>query len=82
MNKIMTLAVLIGLTVVAAPLIASAQCIEVTPENWDYGDVKVGTGQYNAVMSDNKVFLIKHDKGKNKCGEHGGHQTETCRRKH
>jgi hypothetical protein len=45
MNKITTLALLIGLTVVAAPLIASAQIIEVTPESWDYGDVKVGTGE-------------------------------------
>ena len=39
------LGLLIGLTVVAAPLIASAQCIEVTPESWDYGDVKTGTGE-------------------------------------
>jgi hypothetical protein len=45
MNKVTMLAVLIGLTVVAAPLIASAQCIEVTPESWDYGDVKVGTAR-------------------------------------
>jgi hypothetical protein len=45
MNKMTTLAVLIGLTVVAVPLIASAQCIEVTPESWDYGDVKAGTGE-------------------------------------
>lgn len=45
MNRITTLALLIGLTVVAAPLIASAQCIEVTPESWDYGDVKIGAGE-------------------------------------
>jgi hypothetical protein len=45
MNKITTLALVIGLTVVAAPLIASAQCIEVTPESWDYGDVKIGTAK-------------------------------------
>ena len=45
MNKITMLAVLIGLAVLAAPLLACAQCIEVTPESWDYGDVKVGTGE-------------------------------------
>ena len=45
MNRIMTLAVLIGLAVLAAPLLASAQCIEVTPESWDYGEVKVGTSE-------------------------------------
>jgi hypothetical protein len=45
MNKITTLALLIGLAVLAAPLSASAQCINVVPENWDYGDVKVGNGK-------------------------------------
>ena len=45
MNRITMLGLLIGLTVVAAPLIASAQCIEVTPDSCDYGDVKVGTGK-------------------------------------
>jgi hypothetical protein len=45
MNKITTLTVLIGFAVVAVPLMASAQCIDVTPESWDYGDVKVGTGK-------------------------------------
>ena len=45
MNKITILALLIGLAVLAAPLSASAQCIEVTPDSCDYGDVKVGTGE-------------------------------------
>ena len=47
MNRItmLGLELLIGLAVMAAPLIASAQCIEVTPESWDYGDVKVRTGE-------------------------------------
>jgi hypothetical protein len=52
MNKIMMLGLLIGLAVLAAPLSASAQCIEVTPESWDYGDVKVGT-------SESQVFTIE-----------------------
>ena len=37
------LELLIGLALVAVPLIASAQIIEVTPESWDYGDVKFGS---------------------------------------
>ena len=45
MIKITMLGLLIGLTVVAAPLITSAQCIEVTPASGDYGDVKVGTAE-------------------------------------
>jgi hypothetical protein len=45
MNKITMLGLLIGLAVVVAPLSACAQCIQVTPENWDYGDVKVGTAK-------------------------------------
>ena len=45
MNTITMLAVLVGLAVVAVPLAASAQCIEVTPESCDYGDVMVGTGE-------------------------------------
>jgi hypothetical protein len=52
MNKITMLGLLIGLAVVAAPLIASAQCIEVTPESWDYGDVKV-------VTSESQIFTIE-----------------------
>jgi hypothetical protein len=36
---------LIGLALAAVPLTASAQCIEVTLESCDYGDVKVGTGK-------------------------------------
>ena len=43
MNKRTMLTVLIGLAVLAAPLSASAQCINVVPENWDYGDAKVGS---------------------------------------
>jgi hypothetical protein len=45
MNRITMLVLLVGLAVVATPLMVLAQCIEVTPENWDYGDVKVGTGE-------------------------------------
>jgi len=48
MNKLTTLTVVIGLAVLAAPFSASAQCIQVTPENWDYGDVKVGTARSQA----------------------------------
>ena len=64
MNRIRMLAVLIGLAVVAVPLMASAQCIEVTPGSWDYGDVKIGAGQSqiftieNCVSSDLYIFLI------------------------
>ena len=53
MNKITTLAVLIGLAVLAAPLSASAQCIQVTPENWDYGDVTAGTAK-------SQIFTIEN----------------------
>jgi len=35
----------LGLAILAAPLTASAECIDVTPANWDYGDVEVGTGE-------------------------------------
>jgi hypothetical protein len=51
MNRItmLGLELLIGLAVMAAPLIASAQCIEVTPESWDYGDVKVGNSESQIV---------------------------------
>lgn len=43
MNKIAALALLMGLAVLAAPLSASAQGIDVTPESWDYGNVKIGS---------------------------------------
>ncbi len=43
MNRTTTLALVIGLAVVAAPLSASAQGIDVTPESWDYGNVKIGS---------------------------------------
>jgi hypothetical protein len=65
MNRITTLAVLIGLAVLAAPPSGSAQCIEVTPENWDYGDVKVGTPKSqiftieNCTSTDLYIFLIQ-----------------------
>ena len=64
MNRITTLALVVGLAVLAAPLSASAQCIEVTPESWDYGDVKVGTGEsqiitiHSCATSDLSVFYI------------------------
>jgi hypothetical protein len=45
MHRITRLALLIGLAVAAAPVMASAQCIEITPESWDYGDVKVGSSE-------------------------------------
>jgi hypothetical protein len=35
----------LGLAILATPLTASAECIDVTPANWDYGDVEVGTGE-------------------------------------
>ena len=45
MNKYKALcfALSLGLAILAAPLTASAECIDVTPANWDYGDVEVGT---------------------------------------
>jgi hypothetical protein len=64
MNKITVLGLLIGLTVVAAPLFASAQCIEVTSDSCDYGDVKVGTGEsqiitiHSCATSDLTVYYI------------------------
>ena len=42
MNKITTLALFIGLAVLAAPLSAFAQGIDVAPDSCDYGNVKVG----------------------------------------
>jgi hypothetical protein len=51
MNRLTMLGLLIGLAVVAAPLIASAQNIDVTPEGWDYGNVKVG-------LSSTVIFTI------------------------
>jgi hypothetical protein len=45
MNRVTMLGLVIVLAAVVAPLIASAQCIEVTPGSCDYGDVKVGTGE-------------------------------------
>jgi len=45
MDRITTLALLIGLGLIVAAVSASAQCIEVTPAGKDYGDVKVGTGE-------------------------------------
>lgn len=65
MNRITTLAVLIGLAVLAAPLSASGQCINVVPESWDYGDVKVGTAKSqiftieNCMGSDLYIFYIE-----------------------
>ena len=56
MNRITMLALVIGLVVLAAPLLASAQCINVVPENWDYGDVKVGT-------SESQIFTIENCMG-------------------
>ena len=53
MNKIRTLALLIGLGLLVAAVSASAQCIDVTPESWDYGDVKVGTGK-------SQIFTIEN----------------------
>ena len=49
MKRIMMLALLIGLAGVVVPIMASAQCIEVTPESWDYGDVKVHTGESQVI---------------------------------
>lgn len=45
MNKMTTLALLLGVGLLVAAVPASAQCIEVTPESWDYGDVKVGRSE-------------------------------------
>jgi hypothetical protein len=62
MSRVTMLALLVGLAVVAAPVIASAQCIEVTPESWDYGDVKVGAGEPRIVTlsscADSPVSLL------------------------
>jgi hypothetical protein len=49
MQKITASAVLIGLAVLVAPLSASAQGIDATPEGWDYGDIKVGASSSVAV---------------------------------
>jgi hypothetical protein len=38
-------ALLLGLAILAAPITASAECIDVTPASWDYGDVEVGTSE-------------------------------------
>ena len=65
MNTITMLAVLVWLAVVAAPLTASAQCIEITPESWDYGDVKVGSSEsqiftlYSCADSELLLFAIE-----------------------
>jgi hypothetical protein len=53
MSRIMRFTLLVSLTIVAAPLSASAQCIQVTPESWDYSDVKVGT-------SESQIFTIEN----------------------
>ena len=47
MKKYNTLcfAVFLGLAILAAPLTVSAECIDVTPANWDYGDVEVGVNE-------------------------------------
>ena len=64
MNKIRTLALLIGLGLLVAAVSASAQCIDVTPESWDYGGVKVGTSKSqiftieNCAGTDLYIFLI------------------------
>ena len=64
MNKIATLSLLIGLGLIGAAASASAQCIEVTPESWDYGDVKVGTSEsqiitiHSCASSDLTVYYI------------------------
>jgi hypothetical protein len=66
------LGLLIGFTVVAAPLIASAQCIDVTPESWDYGDVKIGTSESQIItihsceataLNINYIDIIGDDSG-------------------
>ena len=44
-------ALFLGLVILAVPLVASAECIDVTPANWDYGDVEVGT-------SETQIFTI------------------------
>jgi hypothetical protein len=50
----------------------SAQCIDVTPESWDYGDVKVGTGKSQTftihsceatALNINYIDIIEDDSG-------------------
>ena len=54
----------IGLAVLAVPLMASSQCIEVTPESWDYGNVEVGTSTsqifsvYSCQSTDLTIYYI------------------------
>lgn len=61
MNKITTLAVLVGLAVLAVPPSVLAQCLDVTPASWDYGDVKIGTGESQIFTlnncADTEVFI-------------------------
>ena len=65
MNKITMSTLLIGLGLLVAAVSASAQCIEVTPESWDYGDVKMGTSEaqiftiHNCSESDLDVFITE-----------------------
>ena len=51
MNRVTMLGLVFVLAAVVVPLIASAQCIEVTPGNCDFGDVKVGA-------SESEIFTI------------------------
>jgi hypothetical protein len=44
-------ALFLGLAILAVPFTASAECIDVTPASWDYGDVEVGT-------SETQIFTI------------------------
>jgi len=44
-------ALFFGLAILTVPLVASAECIDVTPASWDYGDVEVGT-------SETQIFAI------------------------
>ena len=55
----------LGLVILGAPLTASAECIDVTPASWDYGDVEVGTGEsqiftiYSCAESSVYLFIIE-----------------------
>ena len=42
---------LLGLAVLAVPVTSQAECIDITPASWDYGDVEVGT-------SESQIFTI------------------------
>ncbi|NIO10277.1 MAG: hypothetical protein GTO40_20645, partial [Deltaproteobacteria bacterium] len=65
-------ALFLGLAVLAVPLVASAECIDVTPASWDYGDVEVGASESQIItihscgataLNINYLEIIKDETG-------------------